>query len=57
MNNITIIYVSIGLVATFLFETVALIKGWFDLLHFIRELQQHQTDEIDDGRVVEPKFE
>lgn len=51
MDKITMTYLLIGIICTFIFSVIAFIGGGFDLHFLLKELKKKKQDDKDDGSV------
>lgn len=51
MDKVTICYLVIGIISTFIFSVIAFIGGGFDLHYLLKELKRKKRDDQDDGSV------
>ena len=51
MDKVTMYYLVIGIILTFIFSIIAFIGGGFDLHFLLKELKGKKQDDEDDGSV------
>ena len=52
LPKMTYLTVALLIIVYVLFTVWVLIRGWFDLVHMLKELRQEPIDLTDDGRVT-----